>query len=61
MPVRFGPILVDQHAETMRSSAPASTGVATIRPFSAGVEMQVLAIDTPSGPSSTQTMKLRSK
>jgi hypothetical protein len=46
---------------TMRSSAPASTGVATIIPFWAWVRCRSLAICTPSGPSITQTMKAMSK
>ena len=46
---------------TMRRSAPASTGVATIRPFSAWERPRSLAMPTPSGPRMTQTMKARSK
>ena len=46
---------------TMRKSAPASTGVATIKPFCAGERARSLAICTPSGPSTTQTMNARSK
>ncbi len=44
-----------------RNKAPASTGVATIRPLWAGSNRNSPAIATPSGPSRTQTMKLRSK
>jgi 2-amino-4-hydroxy-6-hydroxymethyldihydropteridine diphosphokinase len=38
-----------------------STGTATMKPFWAGSRPKSLAMATPSGPSSTQTMKLRSK
>ena len=44
-----------------RNNAPASTGVATIRPFWSGCRCRSLAISTASGASSTQTAKLRSK
>ena len=45
----------------MRSTAPASTGTATIKPFSAGVRENSWAIWTPRAPKITQTMKLKSK
>ena len=45
----------------MRSSDPLRIGIATMRPFWAALSPRVSLIDTPSAPSSTQIMKLRSK
>jgi hypothetical protein len=61
MPVFLGPMRSTSTPLTSRSSAPASTGMATIRPFWAGSRWKSLAMATPSGPRITQTMKLRSK
>ena len=60
-PDNLGPIRSTSRPLTTRSSAPASVGVATISPFSAGVSASVWLIIGASGPSSTQTMKARSK
>ena len=60
-PARFGPIRSTSSPLTTRRIALASVGVATISPFSAALRCNVLAISGASGPSSTQTMKARSK
>jgi hypothetical protein len=60
-PDRFGPMRSTSRPLTTRSTAPASVGVATINPFCAGVRASAADIAGASGPSSTHTMKARSK
>jgi len=54
----------DEYTDTDPSALtamPASSGVATMKPFCAGARPRSAEIWMPSGPSSTQTMKARSK
>jgi len=61
MPTRLLPIRSLSRPTTTRVSEPLSSGIATTSPFCAGVRCTLSAMKIPSAPSSTQSMKLRSK
>ena len=61
VPVIFWPMRSTRKPLTSRSTAPASVGTATTKPFWAGLSIICLAMIGASGPIRFHTMKARSK
>ena len=61
MPVFFAPMRSTSRPSAMRRIAPERMGSATMKPFCSAERWSDSPICAPSGPSTVQTMKLKSK